>query len=165
MITLLNRLLFWSGAKNRHGIHSPFIYDFLDRTLYGSKDRGAPPEERLLRAAIRHFKPGRAGCETASRWTQLLRTTGIMGADQEPPYDLFVFDRPGPEVIDWIEERDNWHNETVLYIGGLAQGGRMDRSWRNCLESESVRICLEAYPAALLFFRKEQAPQHFRIRI
>ena len=165
MISLINRMLFWSRANNRHGIHSPFVYNFLDRSLYRSEDRGAPPAERLLLAAIRHYKPARMGCAAHSPWKKHLKACGTGTVVTAPPYDLYAMDRPGPELATWIGQPGNWHNDTVLFVGGLGEGGRMDPSWQDCLEPGPVRICLETYPAALLFFRREQAPEHFRIRI
>ena len=132
---MIGRFLFNLHARNRHGIHSPFIYGFLDRSLYHPENREGSPNERLLRAARTHFGP-----------------------------DLLLWDPAEIPFGESLSGPGGPRNDTVVYAGGIRRGGNR-RAWSEACAHPGVRVILETYDAGLLFFRREQAPQHFKIRI
>ncbi|MBC2840001.1 hypothetical protein [Robiginitalea sp. SC105] len=166
---MIGRFLYWWRANNRHGTHSPFIYAFLDQSYYAGDRKGLDPAQWLLQAAVLHFRPSRAGAEAttgpASRSTDsLLRLLppGLL-RQAAPPYDLYIFGSPGQALNEWLQEPSNYHNDTVVYVGGLRNPGGQPE-WQRARELPEVRVSLENYYAGLLFFRREQTPEHFRIR-
>lgn len=160
---MIRRFLYWLRAKNRHGTHSPFIYRFLDETYYREKRQGLAPEYWLLKAAFLHFGPQNAAAPRGSVLASRLRTEARGLTWGRIPADLVVFDAPGESLNQWLGEPGGYHNDTVVFVGGLREGDGPE-GWREALSAAAVRVSLRNYYAGLLFFRREQAPEHFRIR-
>ncbi|MEJ2584515.1 MAG: hypothetical protein P8Z38_05555 [Robiginitalea sp.] len=163
---LLDKWNFWRKARNRHGVHSPFIYGFLEKSLYRKDLKALPPQRRLLMAAVDHFRCERAmASDPQSGMAEWLRSarTGLQW--EHPPVDLFICDTPGKELYSFLNQPDQWKNDTVVFVGNLRKTKENYRHWRVAADHPAVRVVLETYPAGLLFFRVQQARQHFRIRI
>ncbi len=163
---MLSALWFWFGARNRHGIHSPFVYAFLERTLYARRRRGCNPEQQLLLAACEHFGPKRVGvAASAAGLGAWLKPALPLASWGSRPFDLYIAGCPGPELEARLADPALWHNDSVLFVGGLRSGPEARRSWKRLCALPQLRVSLETYRAGLLFFRSQQAPQHFKIRL
>ena len=165
MSGIFSKVLFWFQAKNRHGVHSPFIYEFLDRAVYTPGVKQGVSRKRILRAARLHFNPKRIWM--ASNLPGKSEIRGNQEVDSTlpgPPFDLLVFDRPTHEVGEILSDPGQWHNDSVIYLGNLRGSASTYASWEQIIQHPSIRVVVESYWEGLLFFRKEQAKQHFRIR-
>lgn len=163
---MFSALRFWFSARNRHGVHSPFIYDFLERTLYARGRPGNNPEQQLLLAACEHFGPKRVGyAPSAYAWAARLKPALPEARWGTPPFDLFIADCPGPELEASLADPALWHNDSVVFVGGLRGGPESRNAWKRLCARPELRVSLETYRAGLLFFRSQQAPQHFKIRL
>jgi hypothetical protein len=165
MPSIFQKWGFWLSANNRHGVHSPFVYQFLDQGLYAPHLRGMPPGKRLLAAALEYFRPGRIGLSADPETPRQLPLLPVGGSlSEDPPYDLFIFGTPSGSVTNFLLKEDHWHNDSIVFVGGLRTSVEAHRQWGQLCRQPPVRIVVETFGAGLLFFRKEQAPQHFKIR-
>jgi len=163
---MFGKIWFWLLSNNRHGIHSPFVYDFLDRALYARRRPGCDPEQRLLMAAAEHFAPLRVGVSpSGAALAQWLKPRLPEAQWGQPPYDLYIAGRPGEAWENSLSDPEMWHNETVIFVGGLREGTLARQAWKHLCSLPKLRVTLETYRAGLLFFRRQQAPQHFKIRL
>jgi hypothetical protein len=159
-------LKFWWQATNRHGVHSPFVYGFLDKGLYRRELRRYPAQKRLLLAAVDYFGIGSVIApgpgSSAGAWLREKRP-GLRW--DTPPTDLFIYDDPNEDLLALPERAGLWHDHSILFVGNIRKDRGRHEIWRQACEMTEARVILETYAAGLLFFRKQQAPQHFRIRI
>lgn len=164
---MFGKVWFWLRSRNRHGIHSPFIYAFLDRTLYARKRPRCTPQQQLLLAVSEHFKPGRVGVSPAGAALADWLRPHLPGAQWgQPPFDLFIAGHPGEDCLEaQLADPARWHNESVIFVSGLREGARARQAWKRLCALPQLRVTLETYRAGVLFFRRQQAPQHFRIRL
>lgn len=157
--------MFWLQSKNRHGIHSPFVYGFLDQGLYANHLKVSPAQIKLLKATIDYFRPNHIGVsETLPPNSPLLQLLSHDSTCKSKPYDLFIYEQPTETVSTFISESGNWHNDSIVYMGNLRASPKGYACWKEIIRHPSVQVVLETYQAGLLFFRKEQARQHFKIR-
>ncbi len=166
VIRALNKWSFWWKARNRHGIHSPFVYRFLDEGLYRKELKALPPQKRLLMAAADHFHPGRVGaCHEEGFLAAWLRKERNGLEWNNPPFDLYLCEAPERQLLSFLNTPKLWNNDTIVFVGNLRESPEVHEIWREATRHPAVRVVLETYDAGLLFFRTQQARQHFRIRI
>lgn len=132
------RFSFNLRAKSRHGTHSPFIYDFLDKSLYAGTQTGSP-ELRLKQAAGPYFK-----------------SLGYIFLDWEGSVD---------ELKTWVEEHEEEREKVVVYLKGIRSSRENYKDWKEIQAAANIGQILETYGAALLFFRTNQVREHFKIRL
>jgi predicted O-methyltransferase YrrM len=56
------------------------------------------------------------------------------------------------------------HNGTVFIFDDIHWSGEMERAWDRVKRHERVTVTIDLYDLGLAFLRREQAPQHFRLR-
>ena len=163
---MLNRILFWVQSKNRHGIHSPFVYNFLDRALYQKTLQAYPAQKKLLLAITDYLPIINAGYapEAAKSFKWLVQKRAQL-QEGPPPYDLYIFDRPSQNFLQMLGRQHFWHNNSVVFVGKLDRKKPDFAFWKQACRQAGVSVILEGYSAGLIFFRKEQAREHFKIRI
>ena len=166
MLDALKKWNFWRKARNRHGIHSPFVYRFLDVGLYRKDLKSLPPQKRLLLAAADHFNPLKAmACSSRDRMAEWLRAERPGIRWEGTPTDLYICEAPGEALLAFLDREELRGNDTVVFVGNLRENQKSYTYWRRAVSHPAVRVILETYPAGLLLFRTQQARQHFRIRI
>lgn len=163
---MIYKFWFWLKAKNRHGIHSQFVYDFLDKSLYTLPKQHSNPEQKLLTAALTHFKPKNLGINP--KWMAVpswIAAEFSKASRSAIPYDFYVSNALDPELEQLILQEKLWNRDAVIFVGGIRQNNRAFENWKHLCDTARIRVSLESYAAGLLFFRPQQAPQHFKIRL
>ncbi|WP_143751705.1 hypothetical protein [Maribacter sp. 6B07] len=56
-------------------------------------------------------------------------------------------------------------NDTMLLLEGIHKNPQNLKKWKQFKEMEHVRITLDLFYCGIVFFRKEQVKEHFKIRI
>lgn len=163
---MLPRLKFWMEAKNRHGIHSKFVYDFLDKSLYKLSSNGCSPEQKLLLAAVLHFKPSSIGTSPSGRNLRAwLSEEGLTFQQGEVPYPFYITAIPDNHLEPLISNPAIWDEDAIIFVGGIRSNGQTYKTWKKLCAMPEIRVSLETFAAGLLCFRPKQAPQHFKIRL
>jgi hypothetical protein len=104
-------------------------------------------------------------CEAQSALAEWLKSKWHEMRWEEPPTDLFICDTPGEGLLAFLDKAELRGNDTVVFVGNLHTNSESYGYWDRATRHPEVRVILETYPAGLLFFRAQQARQHFRIRI
>lgn len=165
MSGIFDKALFWLQAKNRHGIHSPFVYDFLDRGLYTLEQQQRKSQNRLLHAALAYFRPEKIwSSEMGANHAGMEEFLNPDADGHGTPWDFFVFEDPSQAIKVLLSNTHLWHNDSIVYIGNLRASGPAHEMWREITGHASIQVVLETYREGLLFFRTQQAKQYFKIR-
>lgn len=161
---LLSYLKFIIRSSNEHGVHSPFVYNFLTKGLYTKRQSHTPLEEHVLTKAISYFN---------------YKSIGFVDADDYikekivANFDHLAFDTLPLDVI-YVGEngtlfksisKASYHNDTMLMINGIYKNRERKVSWERIKKLPEVSVTLDLFHCGLVFFRKEQAKEHFKIRI
>src|SRR5690606_32648422 len=82
------------------------------------------------------------------------------------PYDFIYMDKLNERNIStYILENKNTHNGTVVFIEGIHQNRHSEMLWGNLRDREQIRVTIDLFYCGLVLFRKEQAKEHFKIRV
>jgi hypothetical protein len=120
-------LLHRFGAKNRHGLHSPYIYNLLDKIVY---DRSARPAYAEIAGLVRGLPPAAIADSARPNSQKVNRLL----------YRLLHYFAPESLAI-----AGNVNAVTALYLRHAAPNARIT-DWH---ESADVRVCDAANPPAL----------------
>ena len=65
----------------------------------------------------------------------------------------------------YIVENDDISNDTIIYIDDIYKSRETHNLWENIKELEQVKATIDLFYGGLVFFRREQEKEHFKIRI
>ncbi|WP_143751892.1 hypothetical protein [Maribacter sp. 4U21] len=79
------------------------------------------------------------------------------------PFDLIYADLSS-KTFKTIAKQ-NIHNNSMLLIEGIYQNKGRTAQWSTIKNLKEVTVSMDLYYCGIVFFRREQAKEHFKIRI
>lgn len=152
-------------ANNRHGIHSPFAYAFVEDVIEDRKHISIPditipwtstPENRidtLLKRILAYYQ--------YSRIINLIANENGKGT-----YDVLLIDN-NPEKWQHILAHNSSliGNDSVVIISGIHYNKAHSTAWQKVCENSIVRMSIDLYHIGLLFYKTEfLVKQHFILK-
>lgn len=159
-------LKFLFQSTNQYGVHSPFVYDYLTKCLYKRTTHKGDKILKILFKSIPYLKLSSVLLKNnnpalAKRLSQVypFLQYDTLAAD------LIVIEKNQLLQIDptWLEK--HCHDESMILMEGIHHSKNSTAVWESFCEQPWVSVSIDFYDGGILFLRKEQAKQHFRIRI
>ncbi len=153
-------LKFLFTSTNQHGVHSPFVYAYVTKCLYlKSVFKGSKTKQVFLKSKA-YFKHGKVQCFPDDFKPQDLTPR------YSPPFDLVFFAIEAQhEVIDFVLEKKNIMNHSMILVEGIYTSKESQRLWKTLKKMPQITVTIDLFYCGALFFRKEQVKEHFKIRI
>jgi len=151
-------------AKNQHGVHSPFVYDYVTKCVYAKPKFKASKSENVVLKSIPYFSFEKI--KITSRDSEIKkRIEREFGLKEsvETPIDLICMDNPKENILSLY--KDKLHNDSMILINDIHRTKENTSTWAALTQDEMVRVSIDMLHCGVLFFRKEQAKEHFKIRI
>jgi len=193
----LGYLLHKFTAKNRHGLHSPFVYRLVDKVIYDFSDK---KEYRQIEEARKRLLGDQApaGLSIITQ-LKLVKLIYRLIADHQPNTIIEIgegreiselystvlsadtgFYMPGdypsdtpPDLI-WISDRDilahfEWSlpqvgNGTMMMITDIHRNAKRKEAWASIKANQQVTVTVDLFWIGLVYFRKGQVKEDFKIR-
>ena len=165
--TAWDRLRFWWRANNQYGVHSPFLYAFLTKSLYRKPRYAGPQYWQLTKKCIDHFGPQQL-------W--------VHGSPQELPEQSLDFrevnlsrnpltESPSPFLLlllrgDFDLETLNfndWPENCMVIIANIREE-KQRQLWEEMKQIDSFRMTAEFSRTGWLVIRPGQQKEHFSLR-
>ena len=158
----ISYLLFLLKSTNQHGVHSPFVFSFVTKGLY-----------------IKKYK-----CFSFRNYHQL---KNVSKKKKKFFSKILYYFKIESIELDFLNFKNNKNNNfKALYISdlkdllelnlapltskhfilvdGIYADKKANTAWKNIINNENVTVSIDLFYFGLLFFRKEQAKEHFTIR-
>lgn len=160
------QLKFIFTSTNQHGVHSPFIYDFVTKCLYKGLNFKGPKAIRVLLNSIAYFKAKKVNITSKDMYaiSQVQNTFPQIEFDNNP-CDILYLDWPNAELFRGGIADNLFHNNTMILVKNIHQNQENSDIWDLMKANENVTVSVDMFHCGVLFFRKEQVKEHFKIRI
>ena len=162
---MFNYLKFLLKSTNAHGVHSPFVFNYLTRCLYRkSKKTGDTIADLVLRSWT-YFGFETLHVEGNLGLQQLLKSESNAMQSERFPVDLLYFETI-PQHKSGIPFSDfALHNDSLVVIANIHKQRNFHTAWEKLIKHPKITVSIDLFCCGLLFMRKEQVKQHFYIRL
>ena len=160
------QLKFIFTSTNQHGVHSPFIYNFVTKCLYKRLNFKGPKAIRVLIKSITYFKAKKVNIPSNDMYaiSQVKNTFPQIEFDNHP-CDILYLAWPNAELFRGGIKDNLFHNNTMILVENIHQNKENTDIWELMKVNEKVTVSVDMFHCGVLFLRKEQAKEHFKIRI
>ncbi len=163
----LSYLKHLATATDQHGVHSPFVYDYLTKCLYKKPKVKTSKTKSVLLKSIPYFSMESIWVVSDSQEIipKIQRESGLK-SEQNPPFDLVYADKPTIKLLSLLKEKENYvHNGSMVLIDRIQSTEDHQKIWKSLVQIKKVTVSIDMFYCGALFFRKEQAKEDFKIRI
>ena len=172
MKNILKAIIFYFKSTNEHGVHSPFVFDFLTKCLYRDdiKKKELAKEEsfttkttQAIFRILNYFKPEMI-CFFGDELTNqniLFENIKVIKKENlnlESKIDAFFISK-SIDLKEFETMITHVHNDSFLLMVPSSK-----KLWQTIKSHEKVSVTIDCYQFMLVFFRKEQPKQNFLIR-
>ena len=150
-------------SKNQHGIHSPFVFDFVTKGLYQKQKNQkkinlksadlnfSKSEEKLLHKILIYFK-------IDDKFNEIINSIKTL----DKIHKVFYYNNLNNFKIDYLNRNSPVE---MLIIRGIHQSKDNEKKWQKIIKIEDATVTIDLFYFGLVFFRKEQRKEHFIIRV
>lgn len=141
-------------STNQHAVHSPFVYNLVTKCLYN---------KTLINKNYSFKERTKKETEIIQKLTNYLQQNASEKYLEKETYKLFFFENPNEK-----EFSNKLHlatNNSCFVFKNIYKNKKYNTYWKKMLTLNKVTVSIDTYFVGILFFRKEQAKQHFTIRV
>jgi hypothetical protein len=159
----ISYIKFLIRSTNQHGVHSPFVYNFITKGLYTKEIKNnsiseyselkklSKKEQKVFSKIIAYFKID-----------QLYFDVKSSNKSEDKEYKIIYF-----KTIEKIQslKLNTFKTKDILIIHGIHQQKKTTLRWQEIIKSKEAKVTIDLFYFGLIFFRKEQVKEHFNIRV
>lgn len=160
-------------ALNRHGVHSPFVFDFVEQVLNGKYKAELElilpdilplqlnDKSRLLLRHLIHYYH----CRKLIVWDNKQAQEYVIQSEQilAASFDQLMLVN---DVLQFSPDRlASIETNSIVAVTGIYNSEAHTNTWRSLCKDSAVTLSIDVFEAGLLFFRKDfLVKQHFRLK-
>lgn len=155
----ISRIKFLLNSKNQHGVHSPFVFDFVTKGLYKKQvnfeilenypvfKNLKRKEQKVISKIISYFniKCIHKSFKTSHKKCCIVYINKLKNEFTE---------------LKNIESCNN-----LVIVHGIHHSKENFLKWKEMIKLKNATVTIDVFYFGLIFFRKEQAKEHFIIRV
>jgi len=151
-------------SRDRHGLHSPFVYHFATECLY-KKRRHRNKTLAVLLGSIGYFKVVTLHLRDRPGLKETLEGHYPRLRYDRPPFDLVFTPRMEVTEFQGLLAQGQLHNDSLVLVDQIHGSPANQRAWEALAQLPQVSVSIDLFHCGALFIRREQEKEHFRIRI
>jgi len=155
---MFSYLKFWLKSSNQHGLHSPFVYDYLTKGLYNAENLSDNKQLNWILKSIEYFNPNKIFvCDRLKRelvksnhkYTKIIEEADLIFIKSNSEFDL-------EEVI------NNMSSKQLLFICNEKYNPSLQKKLQ---QNNIVIVLVDFFVGSLISKRTEQLKQNFFLRL
>ncbi|WP_108423483.1 hypothetical protein [Flagellimonas amoyensis] len=162
---LLSYLKFIFKSTNAHGVHSPFVFQYVTQCLYASKKFHKETSINVLLKSIAYFKANRIYLDPNPSLEKTVNEIFPNIDFDTKPVDIIYTDRLATTRFEGFLSKGKLHNDSMILVDGIHQNEEKAEDWKMLIASPKITVSIDMFHCGAIFIRKEQVKEHFTIRI
>ena len=162
---MIKYLKFLLTSTNQHGVHSPFVYNYITKCLYTEQNYKGSKTSNVLLKSIRYFNIKNMWLPSNQKVLKKMIETEFTSIEfKNRPYDLVYMDISDIKSQFYLLS-DEIHNDTLLLLNSIYKNKEHVNLWKALKKRSEVTVTIDMFHCGMVFFRQEQVKEHFKIRI
>ncbi|WP_158976015.1 hypothetical protein [Cellulophaga sp. L1A9] len=83
-------------------------------------------------------------------------------SSDESSRDFIYLDHLSEKNLEFLKKVDGLKNDTIIFVNAIHKNYN---HWNKLIALKKVTVSIDTFYCGMLFFRREQAKEHFKIRI
>nr|WP_297309409.1 hypothetical protein [uncultured Flavobacterium sp.] len=155
---MLAYLKFWLKSSNQHGLHSPFVYNYLTKGLYEVEQISENKKFNWVFKTIKYFQPSKIYVESNLQ-SNFIDFKDLFVASKKDADLLFVQNLNINQIEHIIEEMGS---KQLLFICNEKYDSSIQKRLR---ENDKITLVVDFFVGSLISKRTEQLKQNFFLRL
>ena len=160
---LFSYFKFLLKSTNQHGVHSPFVYDFVTKGLYKKETSNinlnvfktdkklSKKEEKILLKVVQYFN-----LNLQSNNLDLNNTKTKFN------FNLLFYNYLNYKNIVTLNSKNP---NSFIIINNIYNDKKSQENWKKIIALPKATVTIDLFYFGIIFFRKEQEKEHFVIRV
>lgn len=165
MFKIFSYIQFFAKSTNEHGVHSPFVFQYVTRCLYSKKKLHKNKDINVLLKTIDYFHFKSVSIENNTEVKELVKQTFPKTQFDKKPIDLLFVDEMDIPTFQKIRSEGGLHNNSLILIASLYDNKKVLEQWKGLIALPEITVSIDMYHCGLISIRREQVKEHFTIRI
>lgn len=158
-------LKFLAKSTNQHGVHSPFVFQYVTKCLYSRKKLHGKKSINVLLKTIGYFGFETVGIKNNGGAKELVKQIFPKVRFDENPLDLLFVDEMDMTFFQKICSEGKLHNDSLILIDSIHDDQKNLEQWNRLIALPEITVSIDMYHCGLISIRREQVKEHFTIRI
>jgi hypothetical protein len=159
----LSYIKFLLKSTNKHGVHSPFVFDFVTKGLYKKKGENSTIIKNLeLQKLSKKEYIVLSKILTYFTIDELFFDVTSLQESKNEKYKIVYLNS-----IENINTTDlsTFKSKDIIVIHRIHQQKKSALKWQEIIKNDHAKVTIDLFYFGLIFFRKKQAKEHFKIRV
>ena len=158
-------LKFLAQSTNHHGVHSPFVFQYVTRCLYSKKKLHRNKSINVLLQTIDYFGLKNISIENNTEVKESVKQTFPKTQFDKTPMDLLFVDEMDIPTFQKIRSEGILHNDSLILVDSIYDNKEILEQWKRLIALPEITVSIDMYHCGLISIRREQVKEHFTIRI
>ena len=152
-------------STNEHGVHSPFVFNYVTKCLYDKHIKSKDKVLDVLLKSSSYFQSKNIAVIGNNAYKEALKKQGENFPSDTSKIDLLFYNTP--ENVDSFNTFLNYKlgNNSFIVFNNIYRSPSEHNYWNNFIKSDKVTVSIDLFHCGVIFIRKEQEKEHFTIRI
>lgn len=164
-VKLLKHLKFLFSSTNQHGVHSPFVFEYLTKCLYQKKKYPKSKTIDILLKSISYFEYKNLQIKGNTKVQDVVKQTFKNCDFEQFPLDLIYVEKLSPDLLSRLSSEEQIHNDSMVLINNIHTNKNTTALWNQIIAMEKATATIDFFYCGAIFFRQEQVKEHFKVRI
>lgn len=165
---------FWLKSSDEHGIHSPFVFNWITQGLYSKNPSwdSQSAKEVFVERVFTYFKPKKVAWMSVKPIPGAIDQAAVFFSSFDPMRDstlsvqlIYIDETSLLSEAAVVEALSTMGNDAFVLIDKRQMTPELSVLWNKLVESLKTTVTMDFYYYGLVFVRREQLKQHFSIRL